>query len=56
MKCKECKIRESPSIDFYQCDNCQDVICHNHTHTSIKTGNDYCKGCFLLVGKRSKLS
>lgn len=54
MECRFCKVEESKQIDFYQCDECQSIMCYNCMYTSTRTGRDYCEYCrrnLLYVGK-----
>jgi len=44
MECKFCKAVESKDIDFYTCDECESVMCHNCMYTSLR-GRDYCIYC-----------
>lgn len=50
-QCRYCVANENmvaidgKPFDFYTCDECQSTMCHNCTHTSIKTGIDVCWFC-----------
>lgn len=51
LACRFCNITEQSialdgkPFDFYSCDECESVMCHMCTITSIKSGHDYCQFC-----------
>jgi len=52
IQCKFCGIREGMKFidgyefDFYECEQCQSVMCHMCTETNMK-GRDYCFYCVM---------
>jgi hypothetical protein len=61
LQCKFCSVSEvmkaidGKLFDFYICEECQSVMCHQCTYTSIRTGNDYCEYCWRnleYIGKK----
>lgn len=53
LECKFCRVQDNNKlskigflgVDFYLCEECQSVVCHNCTYTSSRTGRDYCEFC-----------
>lgn len=51
LTCKFCHVTEQSlaldgkPFDFYSCEECESVMCHNCTETSLKTGIDVCQFC-----------
>mgnify|MGYP001576245703 CR=1 FL=1 len=59
MRCDMCNIKESAStdliqVDFYGCDKCSGVVCHNCVYTSMQ-GKDFCATCKQELQKEGKL-
>jgi hypothetical protein len=50
MTCKFCHYTRKDddayiSVDFYQCEECESIMCVQCMYTSIRTGRDYCIYC-----------